>query len=183
MLTFADLQADAANPRTIDDEAAAGLAASLEIFGDLSGIVFNRRTNELVAGHQRVQALAGDAAVYHVIDAARELGALEVDGRWYTVRVVDWSPEKQRAANLAANNPRIQGKFTDELEAYLAPAKGELEPELWDDVGLSLLLAPPPELMAPEEWTVVVDCECETDQQTLYEELRGRGFEVKLTTM
>ena len=41
------------NPRRITDDALAGLRASLRTFGDLSGLVFNRRTGNVVCGHQR----------------------------------------------------------------------------------------------------------------------------------
>lgn len=54
---ISDLRPASYNPRTIEDDAAAGLAQSLERFGDLSGIVWNQRTGHLVAGHQRVNQL------------------------------------------------------------------------------------------------------------------------------
>ena len=43
-----DLTPDPANPRRMTDEASAGLARSTERFGDLSGIVFNDRTQQLM---------------------------------------------------------------------------------------------------------------------------------------
>ena len=46
----AGLIADPRNPRMITDKAARGLGFSLAEFGDLSGIVFNLRTQQLVAG-------------------------------------------------------------------------------------------------------------------------------------
>lgn len=49
-----DLAAAPYNPRRISEDAAAGLRGSIETFGDLSGIVWNERTGNLVAGHQRV---------------------------------------------------------------------------------------------------------------------------------
>jgi len=44
--SVADLKADPKNPRTITDRAAAALRESLRRFGDLSGVVFNRRTSD-----------------------------------------------------------------------------------------------------------------------------------------
>ena len=52
-----DLRASPRNPRKISAEALAGLKTSLASYGDISGIVWNERTGELVAGHQRVRAL------------------------------------------------------------------------------------------------------------------------------
>jgi len=45
------------NPRRITAEALAGLRASIETFGDLSGIVVNDTTGHIVCGHQRRQVL------------------------------------------------------------------------------------------------------------------------------
>jgi len=55
--SLADLRAASYNPREITQEALEGLGHSLEEFGDISGIVWNKRTGHLVAGHQRVEAL------------------------------------------------------------------------------------------------------------------------------
>ena len=49
-----DLTADPANPRRLTEAAAAGLSASMLELGDVGGIVWNRRTGHLVAGHARV---------------------------------------------------------------------------------------------------------------------------------
>lgn len=57
-LTLADLRPDPQNPREIDEAGAAGLGYSIEEFGDLSGIVFNEQTRELVCGHKRREQLA-----------------------------------------------------------------------------------------------------------------------------
>lgn len=50
------LKADPRNPRRMHEDAAAGLAVSLETFGALD-IVFNEQTGELVSGHQRIDQL------------------------------------------------------------------------------------------------------------------------------
>jgi len=52
-----DLAACPRNPRTISPEALAGLGTSVAEFGDIAGIVWNRRTGQLVTGHQRIEAL------------------------------------------------------------------------------------------------------------------------------
>ena len=51
--TIADLQPHPRNPREISEAALAGLGASIEDFGDLAGIVWNKRNGKLVCGHQR----------------------------------------------------------------------------------------------------------------------------------
>ena len=47
----------------------------------------------------------------------------------YPVRVVDWSRSKQIEANVAANNGRIQGEFTDELRDFLSSIQVSLGDE------------------------------------------------------
>ena len=116
-----DLAPDPANPRRMTEEASAGLARSTERFGDLSGIVFNRTTGQLVSGHQRIAALKAAGAK-----------VVKVDGDWgyivhpktkerFPVRFVDWTPEEQRIANVTANNANIMGTWEplvlEQLEA------------------------------------------------------------------
>lgn len=48
-----NLKANPENPRTITDAKLLQLKRSMERFGDLSGIVFNRRSGNLGGGHQR----------------------------------------------------------------------------------------------------------------------------------
>ena len=112
------------NPRTIDDESAKALKSSLERFGDISGIVFNRRTGVLVAGHQRKKALLeladGDKIERVVLkdkvnlpDGTVETGYFEVKQKQYHYRVVDWDEETEKAANLIANSQYATGRFEE----------------------------------------------------------------------
>jgi hypothetical protein len=120
-MRLSDLQPAPYNPRKISDEAFAGLGYSLAEFGDLSGITWNRRTGHLVTGHQRVKALT------------EAHGDLELSGDWieagserYRVRAVDWDESKEKAANLAANNPHIAGRFDGGEQLMIEELKLEL---------------------------------------------------------
>ena len=132
LLDTAELTGDSDNPRKITDKAAKGLGSSLDRFGDLSGIVWNRRTGELVAGHQRMAEIRkrwGDHPIQE-IDPVRGLYGIAVDDKhFFPVRVVDWSKAMQRAANVTANSQRIAGEFTDELSTYLLEIQAEVEEE------------------------------------------------------
>lgn len=97
------------NPRRISDRAMKGLRASLERFGELGGIVYNKRTGRLVGGHQRVKALAA-------------MGIEDAE-----VRVVDLPVAEEKAANLALNHPGIGGEWD---EALLAVVLAEVERDL-----------------------------------------------------
>ena len=52
-----DLSPAPYNPRKISERAQNALSKSLGDFGDISGIVWNKRTGNLVCGHQRVKEL------------------------------------------------------------------------------------------------------------------------------
>jgi ParB-like chromosome segregation protein Spo0J len=89
------------NPRRISDRAMKGLRASLERFGELGGIVYNKRSGSLVGGHQRVKALAA-------------MGIEDAEHR-----VVDLPVAEEKAANLALNHPGIGGEWDDALLAVV----------------------------------------------------------------
>lgn len=118
--TIDDLAPAPYNPRKISKKAAKGLAKSLALFEDVSGIVWNRQTGHLVTGHQRVEQLQQLGA--ELVD-----DVLVVDGKRFPVRVVDWSESKEKAANVTANNYEIGGEFL--------PSLGDMLPELKLELG------------------------------------------------
>lgn len=128
MLTLDDLKPADYNPRVITEKAANGLKTSLQRFGDIGGLVFNRRTGRLVAGHQRMEQLRaahGDGlALRHVADGDPRVVA--PDGNEWPVRIVDWDEATEKAANVAANNPAIQGDWDDgKLQSLLEELEAE----------------------------------------------------------
>lgn len=104
-----ELRPNPKNPRTITDPQLDALKRSLAEFGDLSGFVFNRRSGQLVGGHQRTKVLPPDAPitisgyVQPTKSGTVADGFVMVDGEKFTYREVDWDETKEKAANLAAN--------------------------------------------------------------------------------
>lgn len=139
-MKISELTAAPYNPRKIEKDALEGLKASLHSFGDISGIVFNRKTGNLVAGHQRVRALTeqhgDDLEVFY--DNGQDGRVLLPDGSYVRVRFVDWDDAKEKAANLAANNPHLSGDFTDEVNTLLNEIELEI-PDLAADLRIDLL--------------------------------------------
>jgi len=134
------LKASPWNPRTIDPDAAKGLAKSLDEFGDISGIVVHKE-GYLIAGHQRVEAIRAKYGT----DLPIVGGAITApDGKRFPVRVVDWDKDKSKAANLAANNPLIGGKFTSE-GATVVDAVALSRPDLADELRLQEMVYELPE--------------------------------------
>ena len=158
--TIDDLQPAAYNPRTIADAAAAGLAKSISNYGDISGIVWNKRTGNLVAGHQRVEQirkLGGQMFGASQVGGQAYKPYLRVgkDGEHFPVRVVDWTEATEKAANIAANNPHIAGSFTDGLVGLLEEVKASMSEEDFTELRLEELTASLGDLFPSEDATEV----------------------------
>ncbi len=108
------------NPRFMDDYDKQSLDNAMFAFGDLSGIVFNTQTGNLVGGHQRIALLMRrpEAHVQYTQKlpmpdslGTTAIGYVVVDGTDLRLpyREVAWPLEKEQSANIAAN--RIQGVF------------------------------------------------------------------------
>lgn len=144
-LTLNDLKAWEKNPRTITPDKAQGLKFSLKEFGDISGIVFNKQTGHLVCGHQRKNQLLEAYGEKLVVenDGGADNGDGQViicpNGDRFSVRVVDWDILKEKAANVAANNPAIAGDFIQEsLDEILRELHSE-RPDQFDALKLEPL--------------------------------------------
>jgi len=96
------------NPRKITIEKLKQLGFSMQEFGDLSGIIFNLKTKNLVTGHQRIKNLdpAYPIKKKKVSDKFGTIseGTIETPYGNFSYREVNWSVEKEKAANIAANH-------------------------------------------------------------------------------
>lgn len=108
--TVADLTHFEGNPRAMTPEAQDRLRRSMEKFGDLSGVIYNRRTERLVGGHQRQSHLPEDAEItlLEEYDEPNEVGTvaigwIEVEGERWGYREVDVPESREKAMNVAAN--------------------------------------------------------------------------------
>jgi hypothetical protein len=116
--TAAELAPAPYNPRKLSEQAGRALGYSMSEFGDLSGFVFNLRTAHLVSGHQRKEQLDPGSKIVNYTEAPDEcgtvgLGHIQQGNRLWPIRFVDWDELKEKAGNLAANNPEIAGEFTE----------------------------------------------------------------------
>ena len=94
------------NPRTITEKSLEGLERSIVEFGLVQPLIWNKKTNRLVGGHQRLKVLQGQ-------------GIVETD-----VIVVDLDDTKEKALNITLNNQKIQGEFDNgKLEFLLDEIK------------------------------------------------------------
>lgn len=105
-----ELKSNPHNPRSISPAKLAMLKRAMGEFGDLSGIIFNRKSKQLVGGHQRKLHLGADATVTVLKQYPKSTrtgtvaeGFVEFKGERFAYREVEWSPEKEKAAAIAAN--------------------------------------------------------------------------------
>ena len=90
------------NPRILCDKGYAGLKKSLERFGYVDPIIWNKRTGNVIGGHKRLEIL-------------KEQGETHVQ-----VIMLDIPLEEEKALNVTLNNPYIQGEFDmPKMEALL----------------------------------------------------------------
>ena len=114
-----NLSANPGNPRRITDKKLSQLKKTLEEFGDLGGFVFNRRSQQLVGGHQRAKLFSQDAPIHiertydtHTRTGTVAEGYVILKGERFKYREVDWDDLREKAANIAAN--KGAGEWDDE---------------------------------------------------------------------
>jgi DNA modification methylase len=133
-MPVADLKPAPFNPRRIDASAMAGLTTSMERFGNVQPIVWNRRSGFVVGGHQRLKVLK-----------KKKTKVTEVV-------VVDLDTKDERALNVTLNNPHIGGEFTASLQALLEQIRAD-DAALFAELRLDDLLAevnPEPQDVDPD---------------------------------
>ncbi len=110
-MKIGDLNPATYNPRKISADGLSRLSKALDELGDLAGIVKNIRTGNLVSGHQRIKCMPKDTEIHITdrYDPPKEKGTVAEGyilfaGEKHKYREVDWPLDKEKLANLAANN-------------------------------------------------------------------------------
>lgn len=121
-----DLLPNPKNPRRISKEKKELFEKSLKEYGPLYGVVHNRQTGFLVGGHQTGSILGPDAqiTVEETFDPPTETGTVArgyimLDGEKITYRQVDFSPEKEAGAMVAANRGAGAWDFAKLSELFI----------------------------------------------------------------
>ena len=118
--TIADKAGAEWNPRIHKKQSATGLQESIERFGDLSGVVYNIRSGALIGGHFRKKVIDPKSIikkkkVSDSVGTVAEGSILLPGGQRLNYREVDWDEITERAANVTANNTKIQGEFDPDM--------------------------------------------------------------------
>ena len=133
-----ELKPNPQNPRAMSRADAIALADSIKEFGDLSSIVFNIRTGQLVGGHMRKASFENMPGEKQVVITERyaqpnqvgtvAIGYVIYNNERYGYREVDWPLERETAANKASN--KITGDWNDDLLAETTYMLNEQAPDL-----------------------------------------------------
>lgn len=107
------------NPRLMDEEAKKRLRKNIAKHGLVSALTWNKRTGNLVGGHQRLEQL----------DALEKSKDYEL-----TVCVVDVDEREEAALNVQLNNPSMQGDWDYDKLAMMSE---EFDLDLKDDLGFT----------------------------------------------
>jgi len=115
------------NPRQIDDHARKKLRENLKAMGLLDALVFNKRTGNLVSGHQRLG----------ILDALSKTG----DDYYLDFAVVDLDAKDEKQQNVFFNNPSAQGTYDpDAIGKMIADGDIEYKAAGFDNMDVQLLL-------------------------------------------
>lgn len=107
------------NPRIMDEKAKKRLRANIAKHGLVAALTWNKRTGNLVGGHQRLE----------------QLDALEKSKDYdLTVCVVDVDEREEAALNVQLNNPSMQGKWDLDKLANLSE---EFDLDMSEDLGFT----------------------------------------------
>ena len=107
------------NPRIMDDAAKKRLKKNIAKHGLVAALTWNKRTGNLVGGHQRLE----------------QLDSLERNQDYeLTVCVVDVDEREEAALNVQLNNPSMQGEWDFDKLAMMSE---EFDLSLSDDLGFT----------------------------------------------
>ena len=107
------------NPRIMDDKAKKRLKKNIAKHGLVAALTWNKRTGNLVGGHQRLEQL----------DALEKSKDYEL-----TVCVVDVDEKEEATLNVQLNNPSMQGEWDLDKLAMIGE---EFDLDFAEDLGFS----------------------------------------------
>lgn len=110
MKKVSDLTQNPRNPRKITDAKLRQLAAGMEEFGDISGVIYNRKTGIVLGGNQRSKVFEGATGIEITKKYPKPTkcgtvaeGFITYNGERFSYREVSWPKSKETAAGIAAN--------------------------------------------------------------------------------
>ena len=131
------------NPRIMSKESKKALSKSMDEFEDISGIVVNTNTGNIVSGNHRWSMLVdkyGKKSLDLDLVASNLFSIVYIDSdnmkvdTGFFLRTVNWPLEKEKAANIAANSDLLSGEFTSSLQDLLSDIHGSISDSLFESL-------------------------------------------------
>jgi hypothetical protein len=141
---ISQLKGNPDNPRTLTKQQASMLDDSMKRYGDLSGIIENVTTGQLVGGHQRVELFKrlqdAKIVITERLEQPNSVGTIArghvlIGDEQFTFRRVRWDEVTEQAANIAAN--QNGGDFDDDKLANMIDSINRQNQELLHSTGFS----------------------------------------------
>lgn len=109
------------NPRIITSDQKESLEDTLRRLGDLSGIIFNKKSKEFIGGNQRSKVIDFDNCEIEIVKKFKKptkqgttaIGFVLWEGERYNYREVSWDEKTEKEANIVAN--KGGGEFDFEI--------------------------------------------------------------------
>lgn len=130
------------NPRKMSKDARKALKKSIEEFSDISGITINSKTNNVISGNHRWEELSSKYKKLELQNVFEDRYAIMGDGVYsgFMARVVNWSLNKEKQANIMANSNHVTGEWSSSLQNVLQEIALETDSALMDSLRLSEML-------------------------------------------
>jgi len=179
------------NPRKLSDNQYQLLKRDLKELGDLSGIIHNIRTNEIIGGNQRSKIFdEAEITITEKFEKPTKQGTIALgyviwNNEKYSYRQVDWNEKQSEKANIVAN------KAGGDWDMDILTSEFEID-DLLDfgfeeiDFGLGEEENKEPKDLSnnlDETYEVVVECISEREQEKIYNQLTSDGYKCRLLTL
>lgn len=200
-MNASELKVNPRNPRKITEKRLAALGESLREYGDLSCIVHNEVSDQLVGGNQRSKVINPNAVITILkeFDSPTDQGTVawgiieDPDTGPMFYRRVRWDEMKERMANLKANHEGgeddlpILAEWLVELKQMGANLEDTGIPAQRCEDIMRLLQPPTEEAIneaagLEEQFIVAINCKDEFEMEKVFTEMKERGYECKLIT-
>lgn len=185
-----ELTAHPNNPRQITDEQLDMLREAMREFGDLSGVIRNETSGNLIGGHQRVKILGeAEITITQRFETPTKQGTVAegfatYEGERFVYREVRWNTSKEKAAMIAANKhggewlvPNLKSLLKEldgvEMDITLTGFTGEDMERMFAESDNNVLYEQAVQLKPQREYVVIL-CESEEEFETLKDKLELR---------
>jgi len=166
IISFADVKSAPYNPRIMPDKEKKKLRRSLEKFGYVDPMIFNRKTGNIVGGNQRFN----------------ELKSMGYDSAEFVV--IDVSLEQEKMLNIALN--KIMGRWDDERLASLFTELEMTDADItltgFDDDILKKLASKEEGINFTSIFEVIIECDNEEQQKVLYDRFIKENLKCRVLT-